>query len=246
MKRIAGLDVKHLSAEFETVSVGEIVRWAWEELGPRVEMSTAFGATGVVLIDIVQKEVPELPIFTIDTGYLFQETLELKARVERRYAIEIETLHPKLSVEEQDEKFGVALYGRNPGKCCAMRKVEPMQRKLTELDGWITGIRRDQSSKRSRTGILETYQVGSAEYILKVNPMASWTRKDVWDYILMHEIPYNPLMDQGYSSLGCWPCTEKTAAGGEERSGRWVGTSKDECGIHTSFVAIEETEEKLA
>ena len=246
MNRFAGLDVKRLSAEFETTSLGKIVRWAWETLGPRVEMSTAFGATGMVLFDIAQKEVPELPVFTIDTGYLFQETLELKARVEQRYGVEIETLHPRLSVKEQDEKFGAALYGRNPGKCCAMRKVEPMRRKLMELDGWITGIRRDQSSSRSRAGILETYQVGSAQYILKVNPMATWTRKDVWDYILAHEVPYNPLMDQGYPSLGCWPCTKKAESGGEERAGRWAGTSKDECGIHTSFVAIEESEEKPA
>ena len=246
VNRLAGLDVKRLSAEFEGAMPGEIVRWAWETLGPRVGMSTAFGASGMVLIDIVRKEVPDLPVFTIDTGFLFRETLELKARVERRYGLKIETLHPRLSVEEQEKRFGAALYGRNPGKCCAMRKVEPMQRKLADLDGWITGLRRDQSSNRSSTRILETYQVGSARYILKVNPMAAWTRKDVWDYILLHEVPYNPLMDQGYPSLGCRPCTRKAEAGSGERSGRWAGTSKDECGIHTALAGIEEPEAPAA
>ncbi len=228
-----------LAEAFEHTPPEEVLVWAWETLGPRVAMGTAFGATGMALLDLIQKTVPQMPIFTVDTGFLFQETQDLKARVEARYGIQIEGVHPRLSVAQQEREHGPALYERNPDRCCWMRKVEPLQRKLGELDGWITSLRRDQSETRKEIHVLEPYRVEGGHAVVKVNPMAGWMRKQVWDYVLEHDVPYNPLHDQGYPSIGCWPCTRPVATGQDERDGRWVGTSKTECGIHTSFISVE-------
>ncbi|MCZ6633110.1 MAG: phosphoadenylyl-sulfate reductase [bacterium] len=224
---------------FETASPEEIVRWAWEKFGGRLAFGTAFGSTGMVLLDVIQQTVPQIPVFTIDTGYLFQETLDLKSQLEARYGFEIESLHPRLSVSEQDRKFGGALFRHDPDRCCWMRKVEPLQRKLADLDGWMTSLRRDQSDTRKGIGILEAYRTHSGRSLVKVNPMANWTRKQVWDYILVHDVPYNPLLDQGYPSVGCWPCTQAVGNTDDERAGRWAGTAKTECGIHTFMGSVE-------
>ena len=216
----------------ETATVEEILEWAWSEVGPRLAISTAFGASGLVMIDIASRVVPELPVFTIDTGYLFKETLELKVRLEDRYGAEIESVTPDLSVEEQDRKHGVELFSRDHDHCCYMRKVEPLHRKLAELDGWAASLRRDQGDSRRNIRVMEPFPTRGDRLIVKVNPMARWTRKDVWDYIIANDLPYNPLMDQGYPSIGCWPCTKAVTDGEDERSGRWAGKGKTECGIH--------------
>jgi len=231
-------ELKRQSDAFEDASLAEILQWAWEALGPRVAFGTAFGASGMVLLDVIQKQVPQIPIFTIDTGFLFQETLDLKARVEKKYGIEIESVLPRLTIEEQDHDYGAELYQSDSDRCCWIRKVEPLQRKLGELDGWINSRRRDQGSTRKDIPILEYYETDSRA-LLKLNPMATWTRKKTWDYILEHEVPYNPLMDQGYASVGCWPCTRPAGADADERAGRWAGQAKTECGIHTFLQPIE-------
>ena len=227
------IEINDLAWKLENMSSEKVLLWAQETLGPRVAIGTAFGATGMVLLDISQKVVPQMPIFTIDTGYLFQETLDLKEKVEARYDIQIESLHPRLSVEEQDQEHGVALYSRDADQCCWMRKVEPLQRKLLDLDGWINSLRRDQSETRKAIRVLEPYQADSGSPLVKIHPMATWTRKQILDYIHTHELPYNLLRDRGYASIGCWPCTNPIKVGDDERAGRWSDSIKNECGIHT-------------
>ncbi len=240
MSRIDRTEIDRLARAFEGAPSEEILLWAQEALGPRVAIGTAFGATGMVLLDIAQKAVPQIPVFTIDTGYLFQETLDLKAQVEARYGIRIESLHPRLSVAEQDREYGLALYGRDTDRCCFMRKVEPLQRKLADLDGWVNSLRRDQSETRKAIRILEPYRADTGRPLVKIHPMANWTRKQIWDYIHTTDVPYNRLMDRGYASIGCWPCTQVTGEGADERAGRWSGSAKTECGIHTFLAPAEE------
>jgi phosphoadenosine phosphosulfate reductase len=226
--------LRSLSESLEGSTAQEILMWAWEHLGPRVSMGTAFGSTGIVLLDLEQQAVPEMPVFFVDTGYQFDETLELKARTEAYHGIRIEALYPRRTVGQQDREHGPDLYERDPDRCCWMRKVEPLQRKLHELDGWVTSLRRDQSEARRTIGTLELYHTDDERPLVKVNPMARWTRKAVWDHILERQLPYNPLMDRGYPSIGCRPCTRAVGSGEtDERAGRWSGRAKTECGIHT-------------
>ena len=226
------------SRAFEDGSLEDILIWAWETLGSRVAFGTAFGSSGMVLLDVMQKVAPQIPVFTIDTGFLFPETLDLIDQVEAHYGLEIERVHSRLSLEEQEHDYGLKLYERDSDRCCWLRKVEPLQRKLSELNGWINSRRRDQGDTRSQIPILEYYET-DGRALLKFNPMATWTRKQVWDYILEHAVPYNPLMDQGYSSVGCWPCTKAAGSDTDERAGRWSDSGKTECGIHTFLQPIE-------
>ena len=246
--RIDQQDIDSFAGALDGAQPEEVLEWAWRNLGPAVAMSTAFGPSGVVLIDMAQRVVPKLPVFTIDTGYLFAETLALKERIEARFDIQIEFLRPRLSVPEQDRACGPDLYNRDPDRCCAMRKVEPLQRKLAGLNGWIAGLRRDQSGTRAGVRVVEAYRTSGGRAVAKVNPLAAWTRKQVWDYVIENGLPYNSLMDQGYSSIGCWPCTRPAAPGADERAGRWAGTSKTECGMHAPLIDVEipEVEGQLA
>jgi phosphoadenosine phosphosulfate reductase len=175
------------------------------------------------------------PAFTLDTGLLFPETIALKKRLEDFFGFTIESLIPDLTVEEQADINGPELWKRNPDLCCTIRKVLPLRDKLCELDCWITGLRRQQSDTRAAIGIIELYAFdeASGRDIVKLNPMANWPREAVWNYLREHKIPYNPLHDRGYRSIGCQPCTRKTCNGESERAGRWTGFNKVECGIHT-------------
>ena len=181
--------IRKVSGEFETATSEEILAWAWQRLGPDVAIGTAFGASGMVLLHLRQKSAPQMPVFFVDTGYQFQETLDLKTQVEDLYGIKIEVLHPNLTVAEQDSDHGLDLYKTDPDRCCWMRKVEPLQRKLLDLDGWVSSLRRDQSKSREQIDILELHTTDSGRRLVKVNPMAKWSRKQVWDYILEHELP---------------------------------------------------------
>lgn len=244
MHRLDRATIKHQTRIFEKAPVEDILLWAWETLGPRVAFGTAFGSSGMVLLDLMQKVTPQMPMFTIDTGFLFQETLDLKTRVEARYGIVIESVRSRLTIEEQNRDYGAKLYESNSDQCCWIRKVEPLQRKLSELDGWLNSRRRDQGDSRKHIDILEYYET-DGRALMKLNPMANWTRKQVWDYILAHDVPYNPLMDRGYGSVGCWPCTNPSGGDEGERSGRWAGTGKVECGIHTFLQPIEPVAEAV-
>jgi len=232
---ISPAEVHDLSLRFETAGVEAILRWAWDRFGPRAAIGTSYQGAGLVMIHkAVQAGLP-LPVFTLDTGLLFPETLELKRRLENFFEIKIESIFPEQTPEEQAAEHGPELWNRLPDLCCTMRKVLPLQKKLADLAVWITGLRRQQSDTRQRTQILELYHfdVLRDRYILKLNPMATWTREAIWDHIKANKIPYNPLHDRGYRSIGCRPCTRSASEGDNERAGRWTGFDKSECGIHT-------------
>lgn len=228
-------ELKPLNERFNTQPTEEILRWAWERFGARAAIGTSFQGAGLVMMHLAKLNSLPFPVFTLDTGLLFKETLQLKARLENFFGLKIEALEPDLTVEEQADIEGPELWKRNPDLCCTMRKVLPLRDKLGQLDCWITGLRRQQSDSRASIGIVEIYAFdeASGRDIVKLNPMANWSRDAVWKYIHEHKIPYNPLHDQGYRSIGCQPCTRATAGGEDERAGRWTGFNKVECGIHT-------------
>jgi phosphoadenosine phosphosulfate reductase len=228
-------DVRSLNARFDTAPTEDILAWAWKRFGPRAAIGTSFQGAGLVMLHLAKRNQLPFPVFTLDTGLLFPETLALKKRLEDFLGLTIESLEPDLTVEEQADISGPELWLRNPDLCCTMRKVLPLRDKLCDLDCWLTGLRRQQSGTRAGIGILELYVFDdqSGRDIVKLNPMANWTRDAVWNYLREHKIPYNPLHDSGYGSIGCQPCTRRTANGENERAGRWTGFNKVECGIHT-------------
>ena len=213
----------------EKWSPQQTLAWAFETFGNRVAISSAFGAEGMVLIDIASRVRKDFRLFTIDTEFLFPETYSLMDKIEERYGFTIEKVYPQLSPEEQERIHGAALWGREPDRCCNLRKVEPLRRKLGELDAWITSIRRDQTSVRAGARKVEW----DAKFgLVKVNPIADWTSKQVWSYIHQHDVPYNALHDQDYPSIGCTHCTRAVRPGEDPRTGRWPGFAKTECGLH--------------
>lgn len=213
----------------ETWTPERALRWAFETFGERVAISSAFGAEGMVLIDMASRLQKDFRLFTIDTEFLFPETYNLMDRIEERYGISIERVYSVLSPEEQERAHGAALWSRNPDACCNLRKVEPLRRKLSELGAWITSIRRDQTSARSTASRVEW---DSKFGLMKINPIVDWTSKQVWRYIHDHDVPYNELHDQNYPSIGCTHCTRAVRAGEDPRAGRWPGFAKTECGLH--------------
>ena len=228
--------IKELAAQFEIRAPRDILQWAADNFSPRIAISTAFGPEGLVILDIALRKVsPRLPVFTIDTGFLFKETVELIRNVEQEYGIAVERLHPELTPEQQAEKYGPELFRRQPDQCCYMRKVLPLQKKLTELDAMVTGLRRSQGESRKGAKILQLQETPDGHRYLKINPLAAWSKEEVWWYIVSHQLHYNPLHDQGYPSIGCTPdcCTRPVRDGEDERAGRWAGTDKKECGLHT-------------
>jgi phosphoadenosine phosphosulfate reductase len=213
----------------ESWSAGEILDWALTHFQRRIALASAFGPEGMVLIDLATRIRSDVQVFTLDTGLFFPETYELMHKVERRYGITIERVKPVLSVDEQAEQHGPALWQHSPDRCCYMRKIEPLRRKLSSLDAWVAAIRRDQTPDRAHAQKVEwDLKFG----LVKINPLCDWTSEMVWDYVRSHDLPYNPLHDHGYPSIGCAPCTRPVRNGEDERAGRWAGFAKTECGLH--------------
>ena len=208
----------------------EILEWAVQRFHPRLTMATAFGAEGCVLLHLLSEIEPAVRVFNLDTGYQFPETLELRDRIAERYGIEVEMVSAAASVAEYEQSHGGPLYVSNSDQCCYDRKIVPLRRALAGYDAWITAIRADQSSDRANTPIVG---VDPKFGLVKINPLMSWTKRDVWAFIATHKVPYNPLHDRGYASIGCWPCTRAVANGEGERAGRWAGHAKTECGLHS-------------
>jgi phosphoadenosine phosphosulfate reductase len=206
-----------------------ILRWSVEKFHPRLTMATAFGAEGCCLIHMLAEIEPGVRIFNLETGYQFPETLELRERIKERYGIEVEFIRPELTVEEYEAEHGGPLYPHRPDQCCYDRKVLPLRRAIIGYDAWISAIRRDQTLDRQQADLV---QVDGKFELIKVNPLLCWTRRDVWGFIHKHEIPYNPLHDRNYPSIGCWPCTQPIGESEDERAGRWAGKAKKECGLH--------------
>jgi phosphoadenosine phosphosulfate reductase len=185
----------------------------------------------MVLLDLALKIEPQLNVFVVDTELLFAETYGLIERVEARYGITVERVRPRQSVEAQAAAHGDALWSRDPDACCALRKVEPLQRHLASYDAWLTAIRRDQSVTRAAIPV-QSWDEGTG--VVKVAPLAGWTDELVWEYVQANDVPVNTLNFDGYPSLGCTHCTRRVAAGEDARAGRWSGFDKVECGIHVA------------
>ncbi|MGA7443645.1 MAG: phosphoadenylyl-sulfate reductase, partial [Candidatus Sulfotelmatobacter sp.] len=219
--------IQHLQATAESWSPERVLRWAFETFGNSVAISSAFGAEGMVLIDIASRVSRDFRLFTLDTEFLFPETYNLMDQVEQKYGITIERVYSLLSPEEQERVHGPALWQQHADQCCNLRKVEPLRRKLTELQAWITSIRRDQTATRARAGKIEWDEKFG---LVKINPLADWNSKQVWQYIRAHDTPYNALHDRSFPSIGCSHCTRAIHPGEDPRAGRWSGTTKTECG----------------
>jgi len=228
-------DVPAIAADLERAPLTDVLRWCWENFGTRAAIGTSFQGAGLVIIHQALQAGLHFPVFTLDTGLLFPETLELKDRLEAFFGITIESLHPDRTVAEQAQDEGSELWKRSPDLCCYLRKVVPLQRKLETLDVWITGIRRAQSETREQTQILEMYRFDPLRElcIMKLSPLAGWSADAVRQYIKEYGIPSNPMHERGFRSIGCIPCTRPVAEGQHERAGRWTGSDKIECGIHT-------------
>jgi phosphoadenosine phosphosulfate reductase len=228
--------IEAISNELENAAPQEVIARAFGEFGNRVAIATGFGAEGVALIDMAVKINPRPDVFFIDTSFLFPETYELRRRIEQRYGIEVRAVKTDITPESQEAMFGEQLWSRDADLCCRLRKLEPLKEALSGLDGWMTAIRRDQTDVRKHAQAVEW---DHRWRLVKVNPLARWASRDVWDYIRENRVPYNPLHDRGYPSLGCTHCTRAVREGEDDRAGRWPGKSKTECGIHLPVSQVE-------
>jgi phosphoadenosine phosphosulfate reductase len=195
-------------------------------------ITCSFQAEDMIVVDVVRKKLPDIPVIFLETGYHFAETYSYRERIAKLWNLNLINAEAKQTVAEQESQFGI-LNQSDPTRCCQLRKVEPLFNALEPFDTWFTGLRRDQSPTRKNLKIIEQHRLPSGTTLQKVSPLASWTWKQVWQYTLDNRIEYLPLYDLGYRSIGCQPCTSIPAEGSDSRSGRWGGT-KLECGIHTA------------
>jgi phosphoadenosine phosphosulfate reductase len=229
MSKLSAEEIAEANARLEGQSPQAILRWAVQTFHHKLTMATAFGAEGCCILHMLAEVGPAVRVFNLDTGYQFRETYELRERIRDRYGIEVEYVRPEQDVADYEAEHGGPLYNLRPDQCCYDRKIAPLKRAVEGYEAWISAIRRDQTSHRAVAGIV---QWDAKFELVKVNPLLAWTKSDVWRFILDHSIPYNPLHDQGYPSIGCWPCTAAVGEGADERAGRWAGTAKKECGLH--------------
>lgn len=209
----------------------QVLSWAFATYGDRVALATGMGVEGMAMLDMAWRINPRVKVFTGDTEFLFAETYDLIDRVEEHYGIKIERLFSELTPEEQEKEFGPKLWARDPDQCCAIRKVEPLRRKLSTLDAWVTAIRRTQTAERAGVRKVDW---DSKFNLVKISPLADWTREQVWSYVVKHDVPYNELHNRNYPTIGCTHCTRAVRPGEDQRAGRWAGFGKTECGIHTT------------
>jgi len=209
-------------------SAEDVVRWAVRTFGDRLCITSSM--TDAVIIDIASREAPGIDVIFLDTGYHFAETIGTRDAVSVVYPVNVINVTPPTTVPEQDAELGPKLYARNPDLCCYLRKVVPLEQSLEPYDAWITGVRREETDARSDTKVV---QWDARRQMVKVNPIVEWSQQDVDDYISDRGVIVNPLVYEGYPSIGCQTCTARVEAGSDPRSGRWAGTAKTECGIHT-------------
>ncbi len=209
--------------------------WAAETFGPHATLATSLGPQSLVLLDMLDQLGLQLPVFFLDTSLLFAETYALRRRIEERYGVRIEPVRPCQDLSAQAARHGSRLWQREPNLCCAIRKVEPLRRHLSTKAAWITGLRRDQSEARQSVDALEW---DGSNGLWKLNPLAAWSRREVDEYLAGHDVPTNALLEQGYRSVGCRPCTSPSTDT-DERAGRWAGTTKTECGIHDRLLILD-------
>ena len=214
--------------DFEAMSAEVVLRWASEEFGERLVLTCSWQKQSSVLVHMVSELGLGVPVVELDTALFFAETYETRERLVERYGLQL-TRPEVLTVAEQHKREGPNLWERDPDRCCHIRKVEPLERALEPYDAWISGIRREQSLTRKDARKVEW----SERYgVWKIHPLVDWDAKRVQAYIVVNEIPYNPLHDRGYPSVGCMPCTRPVLRDEDERAGRWADSDKIECGIH--------------
>jgi phosphoadenosine phosphosulfate reductase len=225
------VDLEAINARLAGAAPWEILEWAVATYYPKLTMATAFGPEGCAILHMLSQIEPGVRVFNLDTGYQFAETLQLRDQIAARYGIEVELVRPALTVAEYEAANGGPVYVSEPDRCCRDRKLIPMRRAIEGYEAWISAIRADQSSDRRQASIVGW----DAKFgLMKINPLLRWTRRDVWAYIVANDVPYNPLHDRGYPSIGCWPCTRAVQPGEtDERAGRWAGQAKTECGLHS-------------
>jgi phosphoadenosine phosphosulfate reductase len=216
------------SAKLNGAPASEVIKWAAETFGDKLCITSSM--TDAVIIDLASREVPGIDVLFLDTGYHFAETIGTRDAVSVVYPVNVLNITPSTTVEEQDAELGPKLYTRNPDLCCYLRKVIPLEQSLEPYDAWITGVRREETDARTSTKVV---QWDARRQMVKVNPIIEWTQQEVDDYIAANGVLVNPLVYDGYPSIGCSTCTARVEAGADPRSGRWVGTAKTECGIHT-------------
>jgi phosphoadenosine phosphosulfate reductase len=234
---------EQLNAWLEMQAPQHVLRWAVGVFGAGLVMTTAFGLNGVALIHMLQEVTRDVPLVFVDTGLLFEETLETKRQIEQAFGLQVQTWRPRLSIEAQAQQYGPDLHACQPDLCCALRKVEPMHRAVAELGplAVVNGRSRSQSKTRRDLPVVQWERTP-----VWINPLARWTQQQVEDYVQAHGIPHNPLHEAGYPSVGCRPCTRPVREGEHVRAGRWAGSGKAECGLwtmdftsDTSFIHIE-------
>ncbi len=225
---VADLDHEAIADELEGKSAQDTIAWMFDHFGQDHFIACSFQKTSSVTAHLATQINPEARFFYLDTDVLFPETYETRDRLAEALGIDFHRYH-NLTIEEQAAEYGDELWKRDPDACCGVRKVEPMRRALSSVDCWVAGVRRSDSSTRA----------GSPKFawdkkfgLWKLNPIADWSERDVWNYIHEHRLPYNPLHDRGYPSIGCTHCTQPVGPGGDLRDGRWAGVAKTECGIN--------------
>ncbi len=228
-RKLTNDEISDLAQRFENTDANVVLKWALETFHPNIAFACSFGAEDVALVDMLVKIRKDAKIFYLDTGLFFRETYEVRDKLIQKYGIRPIRYAPEMTLEEMADKYGPELWKKDPDTCCRIRKVEPLKKALGELDAWITGIRREQAPTRANAKIVEW---DSKFNLVKVNPIAKWKWKDVWDYIHKNGVPYNVLHDRNYPSIGCEPCTAPVKPGEDLRAGRWKGFEKTECGLH--------------
>lgn len=222
-------DINQLNADFAAARPEAILQWAVETLKRDIAASSSFQTQGVPLLHMISRIQPSLPIIFLDTGYHFPETLVFRDQLVNDWKLNLRVVRAAMSRHEFVRRYGGELFRRDPDQCCYINKVEPMQRAIAGLRGWISGIRRDESQARASIRTIERTPQG----VLRIHPLANWTKHDIWQYIDDHHLPEHPLLAQGYLSIGCAPCTRPVLPGDDERAGRWADHEKVECGLHT-------------
>jgi phosphoadenosine phosphosulfate reductase len=233
-------DVEALATEFETRSAQDVLAWAVERFEGRILLTCSWQHQSSILVDMLWRLGAQIRVVELDTGLLFPETYATRERLVERYGLQLERVDPAQTVEEQERTEGPALWSRDPDRCCHLRKVEPLERALVGMDAWITGIRRAQSVTRANAKVLELDPRG----VVKVQPLVGWSDEDVKGYLFAHDVPYNPLHDQGYPSIGCTHCTRAIRPGEDSRAGRWADAEKTECGLHMPSLTAPPSSER--
>jgi len=226
--RAVGLDPEAVAADLEHRSAREALEWLFETFGESHYIACSFQKTSSVTLHLASEINPAARFFYLDTDVLFPETYETRDRFAEHFGVEFDRFRD-LTIEEQAAIHGDELWKRNPDACCGIRKVGPMKRALSGVDAWVSGIRRGDSSTRASA---PKFTWDKRFGLWKLNPLADWSERHVWNHIREHRLPYNPLHDRGYPSIGCTHCTQPVGPGGDPRAGRWVGSAKSECGIN--------------